>query len=137
MIDGIAEYQTLFWWLASLSVVVFFATLIIVPMMVVRIPADYFARSRRRTALWANRHPVVRGLLWIVRNTLGLILLLVGLAMLVLPGQGIITILVAIMLLDFPAKFRLERWIVERPPVLLSINWLRRRAGKPPLVVDP
>jgi len=59
-----------------------------------------------------------------------------GIIMLVLPGQGIFTILIGIMLLNFPGKYRLERWIVARRPVLRSINWLRRRAGRAPLVPD-
>jgi hypothetical protein len=36
-------------------------------------------------------------------------------------------------LIDFPGKFRFERWLVAREPVRQSINWLRNRAGRPPL----
>ena len=55
--------------------------------------------------------------------------------MLVLPGQGILTILAGIMLLDFPGKHRLLRWIVAHPQVLRTLNWLRRR-GHPPLYLE-
>jgi len=61
---------------------------------------------------------------------------LAGIAMLVLPGQGILAILGGIELMDFPGKYRLERWIVSRPAVLRSVNWLRRRMGRPPLVFE-
>ena len=53
-----------------------------------------------------------------------------------LPGQGIFTILIGVMLLNFPGKYQLEQWIVARRPVLHSINWLRRRAGRAALVLD-
>ena len=57
----------------------------------------------------------------------------VGIAMLVLPGQGLLTIVVGIVLLNFPGKYRLERWLATRSPVWRSLNWLRRRAGRPEL----
>jgi len=55
--------------------------------------------------------------------------------MLVLPGQGLLTILAGLVLLHFPRKHELLRWIVSRPAVLASANWVRHRAGRPPLVV--
>ena len=55
-------------------------------------------------------------------------------AMLVLPGQGILTIIIGIMFINFPGKYRLERWVVLRGPVLTIINRLRHRAGHAPLI---
>jgi hypothetical protein len=52
------------------------------------------------------------------------------------PGQGILTILIGVMLLDFPGKRRLERWLVRRPAVFKGINRIRARFDKPPLVLD-
>ena len=54
--------------------------------------------------------------------------------MLVLPGQGVLTILIGVMFINFPGKYRLERWVVMRDPVLKTINRLRQRAGHPPLI---
>ena len=136
MIEWIQSRETVLWWLAALSAILFIATVMAVPMLLSRIPADYFARSRRPGKPWANFHPVVRAVLLTGKNALGLALVVGGIAMLVLPGQGILTILAGISLLDFPGKYRLERWIVSRPPVLRSINWLRRRNGRPPLVAE-
>ena len=64
---------------------------------------------------------------------LGAIFIVAGIAMIFLPGQGAITILIGITLTDFPGKYRLERWLVTRRPILRSINWLRERRGHPPL----
>ncbi|HEU4479438.1 MAG TPA: hypothetical protein VFR80_13045, partial [Pyrinomonadaceae bacterium] len=62
---------------------------------------------------------------------LGVLLSLPG-----VPGQGILTILLGIMLLDFPGRRSLERRIVGWPKVFNAINKLRRRFDKPPLVLE-
>jgi hypothetical protein len=71
--------------------------------------------------------------LLILKNLFGAILVLAGLSMLLLPGQGILTILVGLMFLDFPGKFAMERRLVRQRPVITAINWMRRRANRPPL----
>ena len=81
-------------------------------------------------------NPLARAILAIAKNALGYVLILTGIAMLVLPGQGILAILAGIALVDFPGKQRLERWIVSRPAVLRSANWLRRRMGRRPLLFE-
>ncbi len=121
------------WWLVGLSALTFVLTLIAIPFLVVRIPPDYFAHEHRETIRWSNRHPVIRALLLILKNLLGGVFLIAGLAMLILPGQGVLTILVGMILIDFPGKFRLERWLVSRPPVFRTVNWLRTRSGHPPI----
>ena len=135
MVEWIQTNETLLWWLASASVFTFFGTLVAVPWLVVRIPADYFCEPRRHRLPWADQHPVVRAALLVAKNLLGCVFLLAGTVMLVLPGQGILTILVGVVLLDFPGKYHLERWFIARRPVLRPINWLRRRAGRAPLLV--
>jgi hypothetical protein len=135
ILDWIRTNQTVLWWLAAASAVTFVATVVFVPWWIVRLPADYFAHGKRRAALWADRPPWIRVALLLGKNVLGCVFLLLGLAMLVLPGQGLLTILVGIMLLDFPGKYRFERWIVSRRLVLRSVNWLRRKSEKSPLVL--
>jgi hypothetical protein len=131
--EWIHSHRTIIWWIASASIVTFIATLIIVPLLVVRIPSDYFAHGRRLRKQWAGRHSALRWVLLIGKNLFGYVFIVAGIIMLVLPGQGMLTILIGIMLLNFPGKYRLERWFVSRRPVLRSINWLRRRAGQTPL----
>jgi hypothetical protein len=74
----------------------------------------------------------------IAKNALGILLVLLGVLMSLpgIPGQGVLTILLGIMLLDLPAKRRLESWILKQPQVLEKINRLRHRFSKPPLVLD-
>lgn len=134
--DWVRAHPTALWWIATFSVLSFIASLILAPVVAGRIPKDYFAHKRRPPSAWADQHFVLRAILHVVKNALGILLLFMGIVMLVLPGQGILTVVVGIMLLNFPGKFRLERWLVSRRSVLRSINWLRRRANREPLVVD-
>lgn len=134
MPDWITIDNSTIWYLAVFSIISFIGTLMLIPVLVVRIPADYFAEKKRhRWEPWAHEHPVIRWSLLIAKNLLGYIFIILGIAMLVLPGQGVLTILIGVMFINFPGKYRLERWVVTRGPVLKTINNLRQRAGRAPL----
>lgn len=134
MVEWVQQHEQLLVWLGGLSVLLFVGTLLMLPVMVVRIPADYFRAPKRPRH--PRSHPRAHMLARIAKSVLGVIFILAGLAMLVLPGQGLLTIAVGVILLEFPGKRRLERWVILRRGVLRSINWLRRRAKHEPLVVD-
>lgn len=121
--------------LISLATVVMFVLSIVgVPWYLARMPADYFSRrERRELQLQAPRPTPLRWALVIGKNVLGVTLIVVGIAMLVLPGQGLLTIIAGLFLADFPGKRRLERRLIAIKPVFRGINALRRRAGRPPL----
>lgn len=125
--------ETLLAWLALSSALVFVVSLVTVPWFVARIPTDYFRESDRPALPWAGQHPLIRWPLLFIKNLAGLLFLAAGIAMLVLPGQGLLTMLAGIILMDFPGKFRFERWLIRQPAILGSINWLRRRRGREPL----
>jgi hypothetical protein len=131
LLAWLEEYEALLWSLTALSVFMFFATLIAMPLVIARLPADYF--TRRPVRDWPTRYPAMHLLLVVAKNALGVVLLLAGLAMLVLPGQGLLTIFVAIMLLDFPRKRDLERWLIRRRPIFRAANWIRAKRHRPPL----
>ena len=126
--------------LATVSWILFVGSLLALPWLAARIPADYFAGPRRppprRLLSGKPRHPAAAIGLRILRNLAGLGLILAGAAMLVLPGQGVLTILAGLVLTDLPGKRRLERAVVRRPVVLRTLNALRRRRGVEPLRVD-
>jgi hypothetical protein len=135
MFEWIALNQTAVWWLAVASIISFVGTIALIPVLVVRIPEDYFAETKRhRWEPWAHQHPVIRWTLLIAKNIVGYIFITLGIAMLVLPGQGTLTIIIGIMFINFPGKYRLERWVVTRGPILGTINRLRQRAGHAPLL---
>lgn len=120
-----------------LFLVTFAISLGIVSFIMVSIPSDYFRKDRPRE-LFNDRHPVVRFLGVFVKNLLGVLLVALGIVMSIpgVPGQGLLTILLGIMLLDFPGKRDLEYRLVSRPAVLKAINKLRQRFGKDGLVLD-
>ncbi|MEW4526167.1 PGPGW domain-containing protein [Maioricimonas sp. JC845] len=123
------------WWFAAFSVLTFFGTLLLLPVLLVRIPADYFVRESPPPDSFRAEHPLVRWTIRIIKNLVGAMFVVAGVAMLVLPGQGILTILIGITLLDLPGKRRLELALLRREKVLKGINWMRRRAHRPPLVL--
>jgi hypothetical protein len=133
LVDWAASREVVLWWLFAASLALLLLTPLLVGWLVVRLPRDYFTAHRRRPAPWLERYPSLRPVLLVGKNLLGLVLVLAGLVMLVVPGQGLLTLVVGVILLDFPGKFRLERWLATRPPVWRAINWLRKRAGHQPL----
>ncbi len=133
MLDWFYSNETLAWWLLAFSVFSFLATLVTVPVILILLPEDYFCFPQRHRIHWKNRNRFLRLILLIVKNLLGIIFILLGILMLVLPGQGLLTMVIGLVLLDFPGKYNVERWAVNRPSVLRAINWIRTKAGKPKL----
>ncbi len=120
--------------LAAISLAMFIGSLIIVPLIIIRLPPDYFSKERPRRLFAPTFDSASRWILILLKNMLGILFLGVGLIMLLTPGQGLITLIVGIMLIDFPGKRRFEHWLIARPSVLKHLNWLRRRAKRPPLI---
>ncbi len=122
-------------WLFGLSVVAFVVTLLVIPVLVINMPSSYFLDSPPDATSWHSRHPMIRVAVRFAKNILGILFVLAGIAMLVLPGQGILTLLIGLTLLDFPHKRDLELRIVRQRPVLWLINRMRNKAGREPLVL--
>ena len=123
-------------WLTALSMVFFVGTLIAIPFILVRLPADYF--DVRVPRPWMeDHHPVLRLLGHIVKNAVGAIFLFAGFLMLFLPGQGVLTMLIGISMLDFPGKRKVEAKLIGQPTVLSVINGMRQKFNKPPLLIAP
>ena len=120
-----------------LFLVTFTISLAIVSFILVRIPPDYFHKDRPRD-LWADRHPAVRFLGVLAKNILGVVLVVLGILMSLpgVPGQGILTILMGGMLIDFPGKHRAELWLVTRKSVFAGVNKLRAKLGRSPLLAE-
>lgn len=137
MLEFFQDHQTVTTWLAVSSLLIFIATLLILPRGLAGIPEDYFRRPKRPLHYQYRRDkPLAWMLLLLVKNAIGALFVLVGIALLVLPGQGLLTIVLGLALMNFPGKFRLERWVVSRGPSLRIINHFRRKRGCPELVLD-
>ena len=132
-VTWVQEYQTVLQWLGLASLVMLVATPIVFPLIIIHLPQDYFVRHEREPAHQRRRHPVLWLVLTVLKNILGVALILAGIAMLVLPGQGLLTILIGITLANGPGKYALEKWFVQKPAVSRALNRIRRAAGKPGL----
>ena len=135
ILDWLRVQQSALAWAGILSIITFVGTLLIIPVLVVRIPADYFNRKSRSHDCPGKRRSVIGLACMVFKNLIGIIFILSGLAMLMLPGQGLITILIGIMLVNFPGKLALELRIVRQPRVFRAINWMRAKANRPELEV--
>ncbi len=109
------------------------ATLAVAALIVVRLPPTYFveddAQHAARLAPW-------RSLRALAQNVFGLILVALGLLMSIpgVPGQGLLTVMIGLMLLDFPGRRRLEKSLARRRSILAAMNRIRARFGHPPLL---
>ena len=55
--------------------------------------------------------------------------MLAGFIMCFIPGQGLLTMFLGLMLITYPGRRKLVLSIVRRPAVARAINWMRRRHG--------
>lgn len=121
------------WWSAASSVVLFLASLVLIFWVIVRLPADYFARRIKRRNTFRERHPILMSMVTVVRNLVAVLLICIGVLLLVLPGQGLLTIFMGMLIASFPGRRRLINSLVARPSILRNLNRVRRRAGREPL----
>ena len=108
-------------------------TLAVAALIVVRLPPAYFAEDdahhTAHVAPWRSARALAQ-------NVFGFILVIVGLVMSIpgIPGQGLLTVLIGLMLLDFPGRRRLEKALARQPSILAAMNRIRARFGHPPLL---
>lgn len=108
-----------------------------IAVVMINIPADYFS-SDYRPQFMPGKPWYMRWSAMILKNVLGVFLILLGIALSLpgVPGQGFVTILLGLIMLDIPGKRPIEARIIKRPTIQSSINKLRARFNKPPLVLD-
>lgn len=110
--------------LIAFSVIAVAASILLVPRFLAKLPPNYLQNGEE------PKHSMP---LKVARNALGVVLVLLGLAMLLLPGQGLLTLLVGLLLVDFPGKHALVRRLMSKPKVLSLVNKLRSHRGAGPL----
>ena len=99
-----------------------------------QIPYDYFLNDKRGVSDYKNKNPIFWIITLALKNIVGYCLIIGGILMLVLPGQGLLTIFVGLMLSDYPGKFKLERRIIKTRLILKTINWYRIKSNIPPII---
>ena len=119
--------------LVTFSVITFVGSIIIIPYIISKLPTDYFCDEKRHPSKLRRYHPVIYLLIRILKNIIGIILIIAGIIMFITPGQGIITLLIGLSLTEFPGKYKLERRIIRNQKVYKTLNWIRKKTGAPPL----
>lgn len=142
MFDSLSELIVAITWRGVLiGALIFLGTfllnLAIVSVILVKLPADHFSKDHH-TKFWSGSHPALHAAGIIGKNLLGVLLVVLGIILSIpgVPGQGLLTVLLGIMLLDFPGRSRLEQKLLSRPAIVNTINRLRHRFGKPPLELN-
>jgi hypothetical protein len=122
---------------AGLTVGTAVVSIVICALVAVRIPASYFVGDHA-PPMWADHHPFIRWPLHVLKNLFGVFMVALGIVLSLpgVPGQGVLTILMGAMLLDFPGKRKAERWLLRRRGVLTGLNKVRKRYGRAPLILE-
>jgi hypothetical protein len=125
------------WWGIGISAALAIGSLVLAVAIVIAWSPDHFKASRPPGA-GRPRHPVARALAFVAMNLAGVVLVLLGLVMALpgIPGQGILTVIIGVTLLDLPGKRQFERRLIGRPSVLRRLNALRARFHRPALELD-
>ncbi len=118
--------------LLILQVIISYVAIILV---MIKLPADYFSSSYAKN-LRTDSPFLIRWSGVILKNLIGVLLIIAGIVMIVTPGPGGLTILLGLIMMDIPGKRPLEVKLINRPAVLSAINKLRFRYNKPPLIMD-
>ena len=129
--DWLKANDEIFAALGLLSVALFLISLIVFPLIIVFLPRDYFVRSE--PGIWTLSPP--RILLRIVKNGFGIFLIVAGILMLFLPGQGLLSIFLGISLVHFPGKRHLEMRLLRFRRIRESVAWIRRKANRAPILL--
>ena len=124
-------YKDLILWFGSISLFVFLFSLLSLKWLVSLIPEDYFI-NKKDSKIKTN-NILIWYIVLIFKNLIGYSLILGGIMMLVLPGQGLFTIIIGLMMSNYPGKYSIEKKFIAIPTILKSINWLRRKSNKPPI----
>lgn len=128
------QNNQIFLYISGLSTIFFLLSLMGLSWLISIIPHNYFV-DKKRVSLIKMKNPLMWLPIIIIKNSIGLVLILCGILMLILPGQGVLTIITGLIFLDYPGKFRFERSLVRNKLILNSMNWIRRKLDKPDLII--
>ena len=133
LVKTIYNYKTFILWLGTISFIIFIFSLLSIKWLVALIPSDYFLNKANST--FKSTYQLIWIITIVVKNIIGYTLIIGGILMLVLPGQGLFTILIGLMLSNYPGKYFIERKFIAIPSILRTINWLRKKSDSPPLEI--
>ena len=125
-------------WGAIVAVTTFIVSNVVIIALLLLIPKDGLL-DRPKVSKPRDRHPLVHWGVLIAKNALGGVLIVLGIVMALpgVPGPGLVSILLGVLLMSIPGKHRLVRTLLRHPVVLGTINQWRTRFGQPALILEP
>lgn len=133
LIDYLTGNPAILGWIVFGSFVYVVAFLLLMPFIASKIPTDYFGNEQKKS--YAPKNLMLHVIYKVLKNLIGLLFVVGGLLLLLTPGQGILGILIGSLLLEYPGKYRFQRWLIGKKPVLDGLNWLRKIGGAEPLEI--
>ncbi len=130
----IEHFQPYLELLAALSIFTFILSLLLIPWYIGRLPQNHFILLKTKSRRPSFTPTML--VLTVLRNILGILLVIAGIIMLFLPGQGLLTILIGILCMSFPGKRTLLIYLITRPSIKRSLNWTRNKLSRPPFLWD-
>ena len=124
------------WWVTILALVIGVVPALIIFKVLIRLPEYYFIRKEQDKDP-AKRRPAMHLGLFALKNFAGVCILLAGAVMSLplVPGPGLVAMLIGLSLVTFPGKRKLELRLLRAPLALDTINWLRAKRGRPALLL--
>nr|WP_281389151.1 PGPGW domain-containing protein [Spirochaeta isovalerica] len=92
-------------------------------------PEDYFVGDRADGFINRQKRGF-RFILLVLKNLAGAFLLIMGIIMLFVPGQGILTIIAGLSVMNFPGKRRIELRLASNKKVMKGLNWIRDKGHR-------
>ena len=95
-------------------------------------PPDILIRRLSPPSALSRRIPWLLGHL--IKNLIGILLILLGFLLLFLPGQGILTLFTGLLFVNIPGKKRLLSRIIGSGRVRPLVERLRKRCRRAPMI---
>lgn len=119
--------------LTIISVASLVGSILFCTLAIAYLPFDYFLSKERESRI---KQPALRIVLKCLKNLLAVLLIIFGIIILPLPGPGVLTMLVGIIISDIPGKRRLEHRIIRSRAVLSAANFIRSRFKRPLFIIE-
>ena len=125
--DWISDNYRLIQWVGIAFVLLFFLSLFILRCVIVRLPDDYFLNDS--SALNKRSENLISLALRVAKNLFGFLLIICGIILLFIPGQGLVTIVLGAWIMDLPWIIKIKRKFVYSRLVKRTLNWVRSKNG--------
>ena len=128
--DWISDYNQIIQCAGIVSVFLFFLSLFLLRYVILRLPEDYFIKVSSISK--SNSKSLKKIIVRIAKNALGFLLTICGIILLFTPGQGMITILIGLCLIDLAIVNQFKKKIINNSKVQKALNWIRTKKSVKP-----